>query len=59
MAKLSWDNVYEHFKVIYPKLGKMSVHFCPSGYMSIMVYLSDGTKMVYDDLKKQAKMIAA
>lgn len=58
MSKLTWDNVYENFKAVYPKLGRMSVYFRPSGYMTIMVRLADGTNMVYDDLKKQAKMVA-
>lgn len=58
MSKLTWDNVYEHFKSVYPKLSKMSVRFAPCNYMMIVVYLSDGTKMIYDDLKKQARMVA-
>ena len=58
MSKLTWDNVYERFKSVYPKLGKMSVRFVPCDYMMIVVYLSDGTKMIYDDLKKQARMAA-
>lgn len=57
MSKLTWDNVYEHFKSVYPKLGKMSVRFCPNGYMSIKVFLEDGTRMIYDDLKKQARIV--
>jgi hypothetical protein len=57
MSKLTWENVYEHFKSVYPKLGKMSTYFCPDGYMSIKVLLDDGTKMIYDDLKKQARIV--
>lgn len=28
------------------------------GYMMILVYLTDGSRMIYDDLRKQAKMSA-
>lgn len=59
MSKVTWENVYEHFKSVYPRLGKMAVHFCPGGYMTIKVFLADGTKIVYDDLKKKAMMVAA
>lgn len=59
MSKLTWENVYEHFKAVYPRLGKMAVHFCPDGYMTIKVFLADGTRMIYDDLKKRARMVAA
>lgn len=58
MGKVSWQDVYDNFKSVYPKLSKMSVRFMPYGYMTIAVYLSDGTKMIYDDLKKQARMAA-
>lgn len=54
MSKISWENLYENFKSIYPRLSRSSVYFRPSGYMSIIVYFEDGMKMVYDDLKKQA-----
>lgn len=58
MGKVSWQDVYDNFKSVYPKLSKMSVRFMPYDYMTIAVYLSDGTKMIYDDLKKQARMAA-
>ena len=58
MGKVSWQDVYNNFKSVYPKLSRMSIRFVPCDYMTIAVYLSDGTKMIYDDLKKQARMAA-
>ncbi len=52
----SWREIYNNFKVIYPKLSKKSTYFCPHKYMSILIYFTDGTKMVYDDVRKQARL---
>lgn len=57
MGKVSWQDVYNNFKLVYPKLSRMSLHFVPYGYMTIAVYLFDGTKMIYDDLMKRARMV--
>lgn len=56
MSKISWENLYENFKSIYPRLSRSSVCFRPFGHMSIVVYFEDGMKMVYDDLRKQARI---
>ena len=54
MNQTSWEALYENFKQLYPKLSKLSVYFRPYGYMSILIYFTDGMKVVYDDLMKQA-----
>lgn len=58
MPKITWDDLYTNFKSIYPNLGRQSLRFQPYGYMMILVYLMDGSRMIYDDLRKQAKMSA-
>ena len=58
MPKITWDDLYTNFKSIYPNLGRQSLRFQPYGYMMILVYLTDGSRMIYDDLRKQAKMSA-
>lgn len=57
MGKVSWQDVYNNFKLVYPNISRMSLRFVPYGYMTIAVYLSDGTKMIYDDLMKRARMV--
>ena len=44
---------------MYPRLSKEAQDYRPYNYMSIVVYLEDGTKVVYDDIAKRAKMLAA
>lgn len=58
MPKITWDDLYTNFKSIYPNLGRQALRFQPYGYMMILVYLTDGSRMIYDDLRKQAKMSA-
>ena len=43
-----WNKVYKDFKKTYPSLSKDCVHFHPQGFMTIVVYLSDGTKLSYN-----------
>ena len=41
------------------RISKEAQDYRPYNYMSIVVYLADGTKVVYDDMVKRAKMLAA
>ena len=44
---------------VYPRLSKEAQDYRPYNYMSIVVYLEDGTKVIYDDMAKRAKMLVA
>lgn len=57
MSRTSWEELYANFKKLYPRLSKSSVRFRPYGYMSILIFFTDGMKMVYDDLIKQAQVM--
>lgn len=57
--KVTWKDIFENFKTVYPRLSKGAKDFKPYNYMSIMIFMTDGTKVVYDDLMKRAKLIAA
>ena len=57
--KVTWKDIFESFKMVYPRLSKGAKDFKPYNYMSIMIFMTDGTKVVYDDLMKRAKLIAA
>lgn len=54
--KVTWKDIFNNFKSVYPRLSKEAQDYRPYNYMSIVVYLADGTKVVYDDMAKRAKM---
>ena len=43
--KVTWKDIFNNYR--------------PYNYMSIVVYLEDGTKVIYDDMAKRAKMLVA
>lgn len=57
--KVTWKEVYDNFKSVYPNLSKGAVNFRPYNYMSILVYFENGNKILYDDITKRAIIIAA
>ena len=57
--KVTWKDIFNNFKSAYPRLSKEARDYRPYNYMSIVIYLTDGTKVVYDDMAKRAKMLAA
>lgn len=57
--KVSWRDIFDNFKVIYPTLSKYARDFRPHDYMSIIVYFIDGSQMIYDDVRKRGKLIVA
>lgn len=56
--KVTWKDIFNNFKSVYPRLSKEAWDYCPYNYMSIVVHLEDGTKVIYDDVAKRAKMLA-
>lgn len=58
MSKITWNDIYEEFRKKFPKLSKAAVRHVPYGYMSILIYFSDGSKMVYDSATGRGKPIA-
>ena len=57
--KVTWKDILNNFKSVYPRLSKEAQDYRPYNYMSIVVYLEDGTKVIYDDMAKRAKMLAS
>lgn len=55
----AWKDIFNNFKSVYPRLSKEAQDYRPYNYMSIVVYLEDGTKVIYDDMAKRAKMLVA
>ena len=48
--KVTWKDIFNNFKSVYPRLSKEAQDYRPYNYMSIVVY---------DDMVKRAKMLAA
>lgn len=57
--KVTWKDILDHFKEVYPNLSKGVMDYRPYDYMTIVVYFTDGSRMAYDDIKKRARTIAA
>ena len=46
--KLTFDKIYEDFKLRHPHLSKEVVHWRPCDYMQIEIYMRDGMILKYD-----------
>ena len=40
--KVTWKDIFNNFKSVYPRLSKEAQDYRPYNYMSIIVYLADG-----------------
>ena len=56
--KVTWKDIFDNFKTLYPTLARRIADYRPHDYMSIIVWLDDGTAVIYDDTAKRAKWIA-
>lgn len=56
--KITFLDIYKDFKIRLPNLSKRATYWKPRGYLSITVYLEDGSQMAYDYLYKKASFIA-
>ncbi len=57
--KITWLDIYRDFKKHFPTLSKDAVHYQANGYLSILVYFGDGSRMVYDYMEQSGKLITA
>lgn len=39
---------FKRFKEIYPRLSEQAVHFYPTSVITIVIYLEDGSKLLFD-----------
>ena len=46
--KITWEVIYKDFRRRHPHLKKDVTYWRPHGYATIMLYLKDGRKMLYD-----------
>lgn len=52
--KITWDKIFDDFKLRHPNLSKTVLHWHPHSYATILVYLSDGMKLTYNYDEKRA-----
>lgn len=52
-----WDHIFEHFKMYYLTGDEKAVDWYPSGPFEITVKLSDGSRVIYDDINKTMRML--
>lgn len=61
MAKIRDDpyqEVYNHFLAIYPKLKNEVIGYRPYGFMTILLYFPDGGRMLFSDSDRRAKFVS-
>lgn len=46
--KITWNDIYKDFRSRFPRLAKDVEDYRPYSYMTISLYLNDGTMMQYD-----------
>lgn len=47
-TKTTWKDVYERFKLTYPRLCKTAVHWHPHSFGTILIYFEDGRKATFN-----------
>lgn len=57
--KITWYEIYQDFRRRFPRLSKDAARYQPNGYLSILVYFRDGTKLVYDYMEQRGRLITA
>ena len=57
--KVTWLKLFQVFQLRFPRLSKNAARYQRNGYLSILVYFVDGTKMVYDYMEQRGQLITA
>jgi hypothetical protein len=53
--KITWGEIYKEFRRTFPTHAKKAVHYEPDGFLKIVIFMDDGTKITYDYFYKQLK----
>ena len=56
--KVTWDFIFMDFKRRHPNLAKMATYYHPFGFLTILVFFYDGSKMAYDFSVSSGRFIA-
>lgn len=55
--KLPWKTILIDFKERHPRLAKKITYWCPHDYATILIYLNDGMKIVYNYDERRATIL--
>jgi len=53
--KITWAEIYKEFRQSFPNYAKKAAHFEPKGFLEILIFMTDGTKMTYDYFYKRVR----
>ena len=53
----AWDELYDEFKTLYPRLKDKIVGFSPADEVSIFIHFTGGTRMIFDGIQHRAKIV--
>lgn len=53
--EITWREIYREFQQKLPTLSKQALDYRPADFMTIAVYLKDGSRVLYDGMKKCAR----
>lgn len=57
--KITWSDILSDFKKKYPKLSRRMIDYRPYGYMTIIISLTDGEKVIYDFFDRKVCFLSA
>ena len=55
--KVKWVEVVKDFKERNPEIVKRIWYWCPYDFMTVLIYLDDGTKLTYDFTNHKATVL--
>ena len=56
--KITWETVFDDFKRRHPNLSKLATRYRPLGFLEILIFLSDGSKVAYSFEKSNGWFVA-
>ena len=55
--KIPWKMILSDFKSRHPTLAKRVVYWCPHSFLTILIYIDGGEKMIYEYSKHKATIL--
>ena len=58
MKQLTWGRVYDDFKQRHPNLSAMAADYRAYDFATILIYLKDGSKLIYNYDLRQVRFLS-
>lgn len=55
--ELTWKDIYNEFRQLHPNMKKQVADYRPHSYLTIVVYMKDGSKVLYDYTTKRCSFL--